>query len=277
VRDIIPAKLPDLFEGDQLVLLGKYVGEEPVTFRLSGNYMGRRRTFRFTFGFDGATTRNSFVPRLWASRKIAVLVDAVRQRGADGGPTGAAARTDPKTKELVDGIVRLSTEFGVLTEYTAFLAREGTDLSKRDAVLAQAVGNFRSRAMATRSGIGAVNQSLNNTYQRSQSQLNLPNAFYDENMNRVSITGVRQVSDRAFYRRGGRWVDSRLVEEEKRTRLKKVVRFGSEEFRRLAQRLASEGRQGAISFRGEILLQIDGEAVLVRGPSSGGTTAKGGR
>ena len=32
-------------------------------------------------------------------------------------------------RELVEEIVRLSTEFGILTEYTAFLAREGTDLA----------------------------------------------------------------------------------------------------------------------------------------------------
>ena len=64
------------------------------------------------------------MPRLWASRKIAVLIDAVRQMGADP----AASVNDPKIKELIDEIVRLSTEFGILTEYTAFLAREGTDL-----------------------------------------------------------------------------------------------------------------------------------------------------
>jgi hypothetical protein len=36
---------------------------------------------------DNATTQNAFVPRLWASRRIAMLVDAVRQLGADGGGT----------------------------------------------------------------------------------------------------------------------------------------------------------------------------------------------
>ena len=33
-RDILPAELPDLFEGDRLVLLGQYVGAEPITFKL---------------------------------------------------------------------------------------------------------------------------------------------------------------------------------------------------------------------------------------------------
>ncbi|HUV39761.1 MAG TPA: VIT and VWA domain-containing protein, partial [Planctomycetota bacterium] len=123
--DVMPARIPDLFEGDQLVLLGKYLGDAPrLTFILSGNYLGRERTFRFRFTTENATTRNAFVPRLWASRRIAVLVDAIRALGADAGdkPATVDAKPDPRLKELVDEIVRLSKEFGILTEYTAFLA-----------------------------------------------------------------------------------------------------------------------------------------------------------
>jgi hypothetical protein len=145
-RDIMPQKLPDLFEADQLVLLGQYVGEEPITFKISGNYMGKERKFKFTFDFDKADTRNGFVPRLWASRKIAELIDAVRQMGADA----SVSKNDPKVKELVDEIVRLSTEFGILTEYTAFLAREGTDLADSVEVLREASRSLESRAMRSR-------------------------------------------------------------------------------------------------------------------------------
>ncbi len=133
-RDIIPNKLPDLFEGDQLILLGQYVGKKPITFKISGNYLGKERSFKFTFNFDKENVKNGFVPRLWASRKIAELIDDIRQMGADSNVN----RNDPKVKELVDEIVRLSTEFGILTEYTAFLAREGTDLGRRTDVMRDA-------------------------------------------------------------------------------------------------------------------------------------------
>jgi Ca-activated chloride channel family protein len=277
-RDLIPSRLPDLFENDQLVLLGQYVGEEPVTFRLSGNYLGRQRTFTFRFDLAKATTRNAFVPRLWASRKIAVLIDAVRQAGADGARDGsvaltgaltaanAAGSTDPRIKELVTEIVRLSTEFGILTEYTAFLAREGTDLSKPGEVMAQAMSNFRDRAMNTRAGLGAVNQSLNTQSQLAQQSLNGRNAYFDANMNRVSIANVQQVSDRAFYQRGNQWVDSRIINSADRQRPAREVRFGSDEFRTLADRLAREGRQGTIALRGDVLMQVDGETLLIKGP-----------
>jgi len=269
VQDVIPARLSDLFEGDQLVVLGKYMGEAPLTFTLSGNYLGAQRTFQFTFSLDKATTRNSFVPRLWASRKIGVLVDAIRQHGADAGPRLAnlAFPSDPRLKELADEVVSLSTQFGILTEYTAFLAREGTNLTRRNEVLAEANRNFRDRAMATRVGLGSVNQSLNNDSQLRQQVLNYRNLYLDEQMNRVEITTVQQMNDSAFYRRGNRWVDSRIVENEETTLPTKVVAFGSEEFSKLALRLAEQDRQGCISLRGDILMLVDGEPVLVKAPA----------
>jgi Ca-activated chloride channel family protein len=265
---VLPATIPDLFEDDQLVVLGRYIGEQPLAFTLDGNYLGRTRTFRFAFSLDTATTKNAFVPRLWASRRIGVLVDAIRQAGANGGlaTVGQKAAADPKLKELVDEIVRLSTEFGILTEYTAFLAREGTDLTRRDLVLLEAGRNFRSRASRTRSGIGAVNQSLNIDFNRNQLFLNTTNGYFDENMNYVSVSGVQQVNDRAFYRRSGRWVDSRLVVKEDQVEPRRIIAFGSEEFRELARRLADQSRSGTIALDGDILMLVDGEPILVKGP-----------
>ncbi|MCK4295014.1 MAG: VWA domain-containing protein [Planctomycetes bacterium] len=259
-RDIMPERLPDLFEGDQLVLLGQYVGKEPIMFRISGNYMGKKRKFKFTFKFDKANVKNGFVPRLWASRKIAQLIDVVRQMGADT----AVSKNDPKVKELVDEIVRLSTEFGILTEYTAFLAREGTNLGHRAEVFREAAGSLERRAMRSRDGIGAVSQSLNLGAQKAQSTLNYGSVYYNEKMERVSIADIQQINDRAYYRRGNRWVDSYLVEKEAEVKPARIIEFGSKEFIELAQKLAKDNRQGSIALSGDILLMVDGEAVLVR-------------
>ena len=261
-RDILPQELPDLFEGDRLILVGQYVGDEPLAFKIRGNYFGDKRTFRFRFRFDKASTKNGFVPRLWASRKIAELIDAVRQMGAD--PTASAS--DPKVKELTDEIVRLSTEFGILTEYTAFLAREGTDLGNAAGIRREAQTVLSSRAMRDRSGIAGVNQSLNSVRLKAQSRLNLRNSFYDAEMNEVSISAVQQINDQAYYWRGRQWVDSRLVTEAEQPAPARVIAFGSQEFFDLAERLARENRQGSIALEGDILLMVDGEAVLIEAP-----------
>ncbi len=286
VQDLLPAALPDLFSGDQLVLLGRYRGEAPLRFTLTGGYFGEQRTFRFAFPLANATTENAFVPRLWASRKIAQLVDAVRDLGIE--PLGDASRAsthayahaahhlsarpllpaarppaDPRLEELTEEIVRLSTEFGVLTEYTAFLAREGTDLTRRGDVLAQAQQNFQARAMRTRGGMASVNQSVNMGRQRTQQTLNRRNAYLDEHLDRVSISAVQQVADRAFFRRGARWIDSRLVRERGRREPSRVIRFGSAAYEALLDRLAATNRQALLSLPGEVLLALDGESVLV--------------
>jgi len=266
VSEILPSTLPDLFEGDQLVLLGRYTEDAPLGFVISGNYLGSQKRFRFSFDLDNATTRNAFVPRLWASRKIALLTDSIRDLGADG---SAPESHDPRVRELVDEIVLLSTQFGVLTEYTAFLAREGTSLEDVEELGRRARDNFARRAIGVRSGAGAVNQSMNWMSQRRQSALNRSNAYLAPDMNRVSIATVQQVNDLAFYRRGDRWIDSRAAGVESGATPEKEIAFGSNEFRQLARRLASDNRQGAIALTGDVVIVVDGRAVLVRGPRAG--------
>lgn len=258
VRDLLPARLPDLFEGDQLVLLGQYVGEEPLAFELRGDRRGRERAHRFEFAIDRASTRNAFVARLWASRKVAVLTDAIRELGADGSGAG-----DPRLNELVREVVRLSKEFGILTEYTAFLAREGTDLAQHRFVLQESLNNFDRRGLKTRSGLDSISQSLNNGFKRAQEVENYRNKLYDAQMNAVEIATVQQVNDRAFFKKGGRWIESELADNPGEAH-PRIVRFGTEEFRRLAERLAEENRQGVLMLKGEMLLRVGGETLLVR-------------
>ena len=272
VREVLPGLLPDLFEGDQLVVLGRYRDGDDLRFRLAGSYLGAHRAFELRFGLDGATTRHAFVPRLWASRKVAVLVDAVRALGADAPaspalPSAAEAARDPRLAELVGEILRISTEFGVLTEYTAFLAREGTDLADADRVIAEATRNFIDRAVHCRTGIASVNQEGNLAEQRSRQWLNARNSYVDASLERVAISSVQQVCDRTFYRRGGRWIDGRLASDAEAGPARSIE-LGSPEYLALVRRLADEGRQATVSLRGDILLLVDGERVLVKAPAA---------
>ncbi len=263
-RDVVPDSLGDLFAGDQLVVLGQYVGTEKMAFRLSGNDGVKNRKFKFEFNSAKADTRNGFVPRLWASRKIAELIEIVRQMGADS----SIGKNDPKVKELTDEIIRLSTEFGILTEYTAFLAREGTELSDMSGVRRQAASNLESRAMRSRTGRGGVNQSFNFKAMKKADSLNYGNVFYDAEMNRVSVSNVQQINDRAYYRRNNRWVDSRLVnKKESEVKPDNVIEFGTDEFFEFTDRLAKQNRQGSIAVRGDVVLLVDGKTWLIKMPN----------
>lgn len=267
VTELIPHTLPDLFEGDQLILLGQYRSGDPVTFVLSGNYLGDLRQFHFTFDLASATTRNAFVPRLWASRRIAFLVDQIRQAGAvtGGRPmvVGESLLDDVRYQELIEEILRLSTEFGILTEYTAFLAREGTDLADWDELQAGCVDALDARAVRTRSGEGALNQAINYVQQKGQRSLNHRNLFMDAQLNAVEFSGVQQLCDRAFFRKGNRWIDSRLLDVHDTVTPDEIFVIGSEGHFRILRQLVEEGRQGVISLKGEILVEIGEQVILV--------------
>ena len=277
VRELMPAQLNDVFEGDQIVLLGQYQNEDPLNFRISGNYLSRPRAFDLKFDLTGATTRNAFVPRLWASRKIAKLIEEITKAGAESTANrdprsmpvvpANSLTTDPKMKELVDEIIRLSTEYGILTEYTSFLATEGTDFSATETVRVTAGQALYANAQQTRTGMGGVTQAMNSGAGLVQSGANRSNNFLSQNMQRVEITNVQQITDRTFFRRNNRWVDASALPREKEVKPDRTIEFGTDEFYQLVDRLVAEGRQGILALSGEMLLLIDGKTVLVKAPA----------
>lgn len=276
VAELVPGAIGDFYAGDQLLVLGRYRAAKDVRFRLTGNYLGGQRSFDFQFSFARSSAANHFVPRLWATRRVAELVDLVRQAGASA-PTpaaGAAQAKNPATQELVASIVELSTRYGVLTEYTSFLALEGTDLAQHEAVLARVNLNLLDRAQRVRAGRAAVNQAVNTNRQLAQSHLNRLNKFLDPAMQSVQFTSVQQVGARTFFLRKETWIDSRLVARGDKLAIDRTIDFGGNDHRALLDALAGAGEQGALSLRGHILIEHEGKAILVRRPLPG--TASGG-
>jgi Ca-activated chloride channel homolog len=309
VREMMPHGLPDLFEGDQLVLLGQYVEDKPITMVLSGDYFGTERTFEFAFAMDRATTRNAFVPRLWASRKIAAMVDEIRAMGAGGSAVlsgGPAPTEDPRFKELVDEIITLSMKWGIMTEYTSFLAVEpgmranaealdlflGVQLSgiggggdgETFAVAPSAAledlgresvsKSLDRRAVEERSGEGAVAQSLNAAQRGVQLKMNKGNRFYSEDMDLVTNTLVKQINADTFYNFGSGWIDAKVVEsikdKKEETKPDEIVEFDTDAFYVLLDTLVKQHRQAALAIGGDVYLSLNGKNVLVKLPTAGG-------
>lgn len=123
VYDVFPKSYPDLFKGSQLVITGRYRGEGRGTVRLTGLANETRETFKLASNLGDSDNRSNFLPRIWAMRKIGFLVDQVRLSNQPEGK-----------KELIDEIIRLSKDYGIITEYTSFLVdeREGINLGFRD-------------------------------------------------------------------------------------------------------------------------------------------------
>lgn len=264
VAELMPRIMGDVFDGDQIIVMGTYRATSKVTLALSGEFFGKQLTSQISFDPRQASYTNSFVPRLWAERKVTSLIDEIRQAGAEGLNT-----SDPRVKELVDEIVRLSTKYGILTEYTSFLATEKEKFrdADRDGVIdeaaARATTNLKDNAVQQRWGAAAVRQQMD--LQAKQSGLQAAsNAYYmNEKLEREEVTNVLYFGDRAFFLRDNRWIDSRLLADEDAKPDQEIV-FGSAEYFELAATLAAKGRQNALTFDKDAVILVDQKRVLIR-------------
>ena len=100
----------------------------------------------------------------------------------------------------------------------------------------------------------------------SQIRLNPRNGYYADNLDAVNISTVQQVNDRAYFRRGNHWYESRLINEKAVPKAKREIAFGSDEYKELLEKLISENRQGTIALRGDIMMLVEGEPVLIKAP-----------
>jgi len=265
LANLMPKSMPDVFEGDQILVFGEYRGDTPMVLKLSGQAVtgntGDTREYQVRFDPANASVRNGFVPRLWASRKVTTLIDEVRQAGAKG-----VAATDPEMKEIIDEIVRLSTKYGILTEYTAFLATDQPNLADaagQAAARNDVMASLQERAVECRTGAGSVNQQRD--MDAKQAAVNAPRSawYFDKEMKKVEIDTVMNIANCTLYFRNNRWVDSRLLAKEGEKPARTIV-LGTPEFTELAHRLATRGEQASLSFSEDALLEIDGEAVLIK-------------
>ena len=266
IRDVMPPRLPDLFDGDSLIVLGQYVGDAPLAFRVSGQQSDRAREFRFELDVRRATTRNAFVPRLWATRQIAYLVDQVRELGAGGDPLHPGLpQHDPRLAELTQEILRLSTEFGILTEYTAFLATDGNRWSDWGSLSLRCNDLLNDKAVLERSGAAAVAQGANFNERKSKSSVDFRNTRSEalgEKLERVEVATVQQAADRCYFQDQGKWLDARLIGAPEKTTDQEVV-FGTSDWQRVANELIADGRQSVFCLRGAVVLDHRGVRLLL--------------
>ncbi|MBL9141304.1 MAG: VWA domain-containing protein, partial [Phycisphaerae bacterium] len=262
VEEILPLQLPDLFQGSTLVVLGRYRGEEP--FRLAVNGRGSAGPAHINVDVDprNATTAHSYVPRLWASRRIAVLVDEIRQQGLDGSNGAPRDPNDPRWRELAGEIVRLSTTYGILTEYTSMLALEGSSFNDLRALQAACLQSLNDRAVDMRSGGGAVSQGVNWNRQKLEGNLAGTNAYVAPNGTQVETGNMNQCGDKTMYRVGNAWADASLAGND--LAVQEEVAYGSPRHKEILWKLVEQRRQSALAFEGDVVLQHEGRTIRIR-------------
>jgi Ca-activated chloride channel homolog len=115
-KEIYPKNLPDIFKGTQLVVLGRYVYSGTTDIKIDGDIRSKKYTITNKADFLGNNTKNDFIPRLWAQRKVGYLLDEMRTQGDNN--------------EIKDEIIHLSKKYGIVTPYTSFLVLPEEELNR---------------------------------------------------------------------------------------------------------------------------------------------------
>ena len=282
---VYPRDVPDLFEGGQIVLTGRYRQPGPATVRVSGRVGGETRRYEFPADLAGADrgANNAFVEKLWATRRVGDLIDQIDLHGPN--------------KELTDELTDLSTRYGILTPYTSFLADERTPLHAasnnarvgRELEQLGEVGGMMGvnqrgakAAMMTAQRAEAGQDAFRNAaavpFTQGPVQPGAANApALAKAAGRYGFAGgmmaglaakaaepaagpaadsVRQVGAKTFYRKANRWIDSTVKADDEATA--RVVRRFSDAFFDLARGQSADLNR-YLTFDEPVVVRLEGQ------------------
>jgi Ca-activated chloride channel family protein len=258
-----PRQLTDLFQGEQLVWVGRYKPSGTAKMTLSGTVAGEQRSFTFPAKFTAHSTSETdgFVEKLWATRRVGEIIDELDLKG--------------ENRELIDELVQLSIKHGIITPYTSFLADERTDLAKKDLNRREAEDQVRKQLSVVDGKAGFAQRALKGNLQAAAQPQSAPAAIGRAGVPAGAVTledaegkprvveGVRNIGQKTFFRRDNRWKDSTITPEQEQQATR--VRQFSREYFDLA---AAHGGELSkyLAFREPVLLNLDGKIYQIDPP-----------
>jgi Ca-activated chloride channel family protein len=246
---ISPIKLPDLFEGSEIAVYGRYHGQGKAAVTLSGLAGGKVDTMLFTADFPDSSTDYAFVPRLWATQQIARLMTRIKLQ----------TMTQESLASLVDSVKVLSLAYGIVTPYTSQL-------------FVPQYGGSWSGALQTSNGRSANDAS--NAMQGMQQNSNAAQSVVADT-NAVPYTvapqtnQIQNASNKVFiYASNSIWMDASFDS----TKSADTIFYGTDAYFSLAAQgsdlvdLMSVGNQTAFNYQGKNYLILDKNMTSVKGP-----------
>ena len=187
-----PARLPDLFFGEELVVLARYRGQGTGPVVVEGTRNGQRERFTIAASFEPRENANDYLPPLWATRRIGELTRQIRLEGS--------------SPALVERVRELGLRYGIITEYTSYLVLEPGVVAERPL---PAAGPAQARDMSGARAFEAAKSSANLAASPSIQAADAAVALRLDEMRegRAAGTAVRRAGGRLFLQRDGVWTD----------------------------------------------------------------------
>ncbi len=112
VHDIYPSRIPDLYAGEPLVIVGQYNGSGTETVSLSGTVAGQRWGQELSVTLPSREEDNDVIATLWARKKIHDLTrDMYDSYGYQ-----------LNDQDIIDEITDTALDYQIMSEYTSFVA-----------------------------------------------------------------------------------------------------------------------------------------------------------
>ncbi|MBN1308367.1 MAG: VWA domain-containing protein [Chitinispirillaceae bacterium] len=236
---ISPEKLPDLFEGSEFAVFGRYSGSGTEKVTLSGQSNGELQEIEYLAEFPAESDAHPFVPRLWATQKVATLMTKIKLQ----------ALTQEDIEPLIDSIKVLSLEYGIVTPYTSSVVLHG-DAGDMTKGLQEASG-------------GAANDASNFVQGMQQNSNSAQTVIADTNavsyLVAPQVNQMQNAGNKIFvYTSDSVWQDAAYDS----TGACDTVYYGSDDYFELAQdaemrELLSVGNQVLINYKGQNYLILD--------------------
>ena len=141
--EMYPPRLPDLFQGEQLQVLGRHEGHGPAALTLKGHAGDQVFKEVFKTTFPEMAAEHDFIAPIWARRKVGYLLDQVRLNG--------------ESAEVKNELIHLARDFSIATPYTSLLvvpdSSASAGVSRRPTGLQRR--RFAPRSMPLAAGFGA--------------------------------------------------------------------------------------------------------------------------
>ena len=112
VHDIYPSRIPDLYAGEPLVIVGQYNGSGTETISLSGMVAGQRWGQELSVTLPSREEGNDVIATLWARKKIH---DLTRDMYDSYGYLS-------NDQDIIDEITDTALDYQIMSEYTSFVA-----------------------------------------------------------------------------------------------------------------------------------------------------------
>ncbi len=243
VNRVYPQQAYDLFQGEQLVMVGRYRQADSGKVTISGAVGGEKQTFDFQASLVEKSTdeANAYIEKLWATRRVGQIIDEIDLVG--------------KNEELIEELVALSKQHGIMTPYTAFLAEEegaklaGPEVHRRAAAELDALDAVSGAGGFAQRDFKAELQQANTAPAPAAAKFR---AADDDK--EVVVNTVKSVGTKTFFYRGERWVDS-SVDEAQLAKATKVKRFSKEYFDLVNKH--GSGAAKYLAIEGKVVLQLD--------------------